>query len=28
VVGFGPGGVVYTVRSDEDDLQWLQRFRG
>jgi hypothetical protein len=28
VVGFGPGGVVYTVRSDEDDLQWLQRYRG
>jgi hypothetical protein len=28
VVGFGPAGVVYTVRSDEDDLQWLQRFRG
>jgi len=28
VVGFGPAGVVYTVRSDEDDLQWLQRYRG
>lgn len=28
VVGFGDGGVVLTVRSDEDDLQWLQRYRG
>ncbi len=26
VVGFGKG-VVYTVRNDEDDLQYLQRFR-
>jgi hypothetical protein len=26
VVGFG-NGVVYTVRIDEDDLQYLQRFR-
>jgi len=26
VVGFG-NGVVYTVRTDEDDLQYLQRFR-
>ncbi|MGQ0766641.1 MAG: hypothetical protein ACT4OZ_13365 [Gemmatimonadota bacterium] len=25
VIGFGRG-VVYTVRSDEDDLQYLQRF--
>ncbi|MDQ8162408.1 MAG: hypothetical protein P3C10_07485 [Gemmatimonadota bacterium] len=27
VVGFGAGGAVYTVRLDEDDLQYLQRFR-
>jgi hypothetical protein len=26
VAGFG-NGVVYTVRTDEDDLQYLQRFR-
>ena len=26
VVGFG-NGVVYTIRTDEDDLQYLQRFR-
>lgn len=26
VVGFG-SGVVYAVRSDEDDLQYVQRFR-
>ena len=26
VVGFG-NGVVYTVRVDEDDLQYLQRYR-
>lgn len=26
VVGFG-NGAVYTVRSDDDDLQYLQRFR-
>jgi hypothetical protein len=26
VVGFG-NGVVYTVRTDEDDLQYVQRFR-
>jgi hypothetical protein len=26
VVGFG-NGVVYAIRSDEDDLQYLQRFR-
>ena len=28
VVGFGAGGAIYTVRNDEDDLQYLQRFRG
>lgn len=28
VVGFGNGGAVYTVRMDNDDLQYLQRFRG
>lgn len=28
VVGFGSGGAVYTVRLDDDDLQYLQRFRG
>jgi hypothetical protein len=27
LVGFG-NGTVYTVRLDEDDLQYLQRFRG
>ena len=27
IVGFGKGGVVYTVRLDDDDLQYLQRFR-
>jgi len=26
VVGFG-SGTVYVVRSDEDDLQYLQRYR-
>ncbi len=26
VIGFG-NGVVYTVRTDEDDLQYLQRYR-
>jgi hypothetical protein len=26
VVGFG-NGVVYTIRTDEDDLQYLQRYR-
>ena len=28
VVGFGAGGTVYTIRVDDDDLQYLQRFRG
>lgn len=28
VIGFGAGGVIYTVRTDDDDLQYLQRFRG
>ncbi|MCC6241512.1 MAG: hypothetical protein IT353_01670 [Gemmatimonadaceae bacterium] len=28
IVGFGNGGAIYTVRLDEDDLQYLQRFRG
>lgn len=28
VVGFGNAGAIYTVRTDEDDLQYLQRFRG
>jgi hypothetical protein len=28
VIGFGAGGAVYTLRTDEDDLQYLQRFRG
>ncbi len=28
LLGFGAGGAIYTVRSDEDDLQYLQRFRG
>jgi hypothetical protein len=27
VVGFGRSGVVYVVRKDESDLQYLQRFR-
>ena len=27
LVGFG-NGTVYTVRLDEDDLQYLQRYRG
>lgn len=27
VIGFGAGGSVYTVRVDDDDLQYLQRFR-
>jgi len=26
VIGFG-AGTVYTLRSDDDDLQYLQRFR-
>lgn len=28
VIGFGTGGIVYTIRVDDDDLQYLQRFRG
>ncbi len=28
VIGFGNGGAIYTIRSDDDDLQYLQRFRG
>lgn len=28
VIGFGNGGAIYTLRSDEDDLLYLQRFRG
>jgi len=28
VVGFGSRGAIYTVRSDDDDLLYLQRFRG
>lgn len=28
IVGFGAGGAIYTIRTDEDDLQYLQRFRG
>ncbi|MEQ1693101.1 MAG: hypothetical protein ABMA00_17560 [Gemmatimonas sp.] len=28
LIGFGNGGAIYTVRTDEDDLQYLQRFRG
>jgi hypothetical protein len=28
VIGFGAGGTIYTIRVDEDDLQYLQRFRG
>ena len=28
IVGFGNGGAIYTIRSDEDELQYLQRFRG
>lgn len=27
VVALGTGGTVYTVRTDEDDLQYLQRYR-
>jgi hypothetical protein len=27
LVGFGAGGVIYAARADEDDLQYLQRFR-
>jgi hypothetical protein len=27
VVGFGNGGAIYTIRTDSDDLQYLQRFR-
>lgn len=26
LIGFGPG-VVYLVNTDEDDLQWLERYR-
>ena len=28
VIGFGSGGTIYTIRVDDDDLQYLQRFRG
>ena len=28
LIGFGNGGAIYTIRSDDDDLQYLQRFRG
>ncbi len=28
IVGLGAGGAIYTIRLDEDDLQYLQRFRG
>ncbi len=28
VIGFGAGGTIYTIRVDDDDLQYLQRFRG
>ena len=28
VIGFGSGGAIYTIRTDADDLQYLQRFRG
>jgi hypothetical protein len=28
LLGFGSGNAIYTVRSDEDDLQYVQRFRG
>jgi len=28
VIGFGAGGTVYTIRVDDDDLQYLQRFQG
>ena len=27
VVGFGRNGVVYIVRKDDDDLQYLHRVR-
>ena len=27
VVGFGANGAIYVVRTDEDDLQHLERFR-
>jgi hypothetical protein len=26
IVGFG-AGAVYVARTDEDDLQWLERYR-
>lgn len=28
LLGFGASGAIYTIRTDEDDLQYLQRFRG
>lgn len=28
IIGFGNAGAIYTIRLDEDDLQYLQRFRG
>ena len=28
VIGFGSGGTIYTIRVDDDDLPYLQRFRG
>ncbi|MGQ0646788.1 MAG: hypothetical protein ACT4P7_04405 [Gemmatimonadaceae bacterium] len=27
VIGFGQNGAVYVVRMDDDDLQFIQRFR-
>ncbi len=27
VAALGNGGAIYTVRTDQDDLQYLQRFR-
>jgi hypothetical protein len=26
VLGFGPG-VVFVARTDEDDLQWIERYK-
>jgi hypothetical protein len=26
ILGFGPG-AVYVARTDEDDLQWIERYR-
>jgi hypothetical protein len=27
LVGFGANGAIYAARTDDDDLQYLQRYR-